>query len=126
MFSKKWDILLAIVFAILLFIFTYFVIDVNLHAEPYEYKFVSIEKSLNPEFGKYLATYMLEGTDKTYNLVSNNRNVKSSIMIYHYKDNYAFTVDWLIASYLEIVVTLIMFVNIIVCILNGDESDEDD
>ena len=126
--SKKGCILSAIVFAILFFIFTFFAVDINLHAKTYEYKLVSVEKDLRKQIiqgGTYSATYMLEGTDKTCKLISDNRNVNSSITVYNYMDSYTFTVGELIAIYFAVIMMLLMFVTSVVFMVNGEEFDED-
>lgn len=126
--SKKGCILSAIVFAILFFIFTFFAVDINLHAKTYEYKLVSVEKDLRKPIiqgGTYSATYMLEGTDKTCKLISDNRNVNSSITVYNYMDSYTFTVGELIAIYFAVIMMLLMFVTSVVFMVNGEEFDED-
>lgn len=129
MFDSKRDcIISAIVFAILFFVFTFLLVDINLHAKTYEYKLVSVEKDLRKpvvQGGTYSATYILEGTDKTYKLASDNRDVKSSITIYNYRDSYTFTVGELIAIYFAVIMMLMMFVISIVSMVNGEEFDED-
>lgn len=126
--NKRSCILSTIAFAILFFILTYFVIDINLHATTYEYKLVSVEKDLRKpvvQGGVYSATYMLEGTDKTCKLISDNQNVNSSITVYNYMDSYTFTIGELIAIYLSVIMMLVMFVISIVFMVNGEEFDED-
>ena len=126
--SKRGCIISAIVFAILFFVFTSFAVDINLHAKTYEYKLVSVEKDLRKPIiqgGTYSATYMLEGTDKTCKLISDNRNVNKSITVYNYMGSYTFTVGELIAIYFAVIMMLIMFVTSIVFMVNGEEFDED-
>lgn len=126
--SKKGCIISAIVFAILFFVFTFLSVDINLHAKTYEYKLVSVEKDLRKpvvQGGAYSATYILEGTDKTCKLASDNRNVKSSITVYNYMDSYTFTIGELIAIYFAVIIILLMFVTSIVFMVNGEEFDED-
>lgn len=126
--SKRGCIISAIVFAILFFIFTFFAVDINLHAKTYEYKLVSVEKDLRKpvvQGGTYSATYMLEGTDKICKLTSDNRDVKSSITVYNYMDSYTFTIGELIAIYFAVIIILLMFVTSIVFMVNGEEFDED-
>lgn len=126
--SKRGCIISAIVFAILFFVFTFLSVDINLHAKTYEYKLVSVEKDLRKpvvQGGVYSATYILEGTDKTCKLASDNRNVKSSITVYNYMDSYTFTIGELIAIYFAVIIILLMFVTSIVFMVNGEEFDED-
>lgn len=126
--SKRSCILSAIVFAILFFVFTFFAVDINLHAKTYEYKLVSVEKDLRKPIihgSAYSATYILEGTDKTYKLISNSRNVKNIITVYNYMGSYTLTVGELITIYFAVIIMLVMFIISIVFIVNGDEFDED-
>lgn len=126
--SKRGCIISAIVFTILFFVLTFFAVDINLHAKTYEYKLVSVEKDLRKpvvQGGAYSATYMLEGTDKTCKLISDNQNVNRSITVYNYMDSYTFTVGELIAIYLSVIMMLVMFVISIVFMVNGEEFDED-
>lgn len=126
--SKRGCIISAIVFAILFFVLTFFAVDINLHAKTYEYKLVSVEKDLRKpvvQGGAYSATYMLEGTDKTCKLISDNQNVNSSITVYNYMDSYTFTIGELIAIYLSVIMMLVMFVTSIAFMVNGEEFDED-
>ena len=125
--SKRGCIMASIAFAILFFVFTYFAVDINLHAKTYEYKLVCVEKDLRKPLiqgGMYSATYALEGTDETYKIILDNKDAQRSIKVYNYANNYRLTFGELLAIYFAVILMLVMFVASIVFMVNGDDFDE--